>query len=186
MWWQKTAICISCCLLQVFFHYFLGTTEFFILIVMSFDHDLAICHPVHYPTIMTRNLCLKLAFSFWVVGFTIVFCKMMLLIRLPFSANYVIIYVYCDVGPILKTTCADTTILEFLGLLATNLIIPGSLLLTMISYIYILSIILQIPSATSCQKAFSTCASHLTVVSLLHEAILLMYMRLIAHSSFKN
>ena len=74
---------------------------------------------------MTSNLCLKLAFSFWVVGFAIVFCQM-LFIQLPFSGNYVISYVYCEVGSILKTTCAD--ILEFLGLLATILVIPGSLL----------------------------------------------------------
>uniref|UniRef100_A0A8D0UHK9 Olfactory receptor n=1 Tax=Sus scrofa TaxID=9823 RepID=A0A8D0UHK9_PIG len=181
----RTAICTPCCLLQAFFHFFLGTTEFFILTIMSFDRYLAICKPLHYPTIMSSKLCLQLALSSWVVGFTIVFCQMVLLIQLPFCGNNVINHFYCDVGPILKAVCTDTSILELLGLLATILVIPGSLLFTIVSYIYILSTILRIPSATGRQKAFSTCASHLTVVSLLYGAVLFMYLRPTAHSSFK-
>lgn len=181
----RTAICTPCCLLQAFFHFFLGTTEFFILTIMSFDRYLAICKPLHYPTIMSSKLCLQLALSSWVVGFTIVFCQMVLLIQVPFCGNNVINHFYCDVGPILKAACTDTSILELLGLLATILVIPGSLLFTIVSYIYILSTILRIPSATGRQKAFSTCASHLTVVSLLYGAVLFMYLRPTAHSSFK-
>ncbi|VTJ58850.1 Hypothetical predicted protein [Marmota monax] len=181
----KTVICISCCLMQAFFHFFLGTTEFLILAVMSFDRYLAICKPLHSPSIMTSNLCLQLALSSCVVGFTIVFCQTMLLLQLPFCGNNIINHFYCDVGPILKAACADTSILELLGILATIFVIPGSLLFTIISYIYILSTILQIPSAAGRQKAFSTCASHLTVVSLLYGAVLFMYLRPTAHSSFK-
>jgi olfactory receptor len=120
---------------------------------------------------MTSNLYLQLALSSWFVGFTIVFCQTMLLVQLPFCGNNVINHFFCDDGPILKAACANTNILELLGLLATILVIPGSLLFTIISYIYILSTILWIPSATGRQKAFSTCASHLTVVSLLYGAV---------------
>lgn len=181
----KTVICTTCCLLQAFFHFFLGTTEFLILGTMSFDRYLAICKPLRYPTIMTSNLCMQLALSSWLAGFTIVFCQTMLLVQLPFCGNNVINHFYCDVGPILKAACADTSILELLGLLATILVIPGSLLFTVISYVYILSTILRIPSDSGRQKAFSTCASHLTVVSLLYGAVLFMYLRPTAHSSFK-
>ncbi|XP_017516639.2 olfactory receptor 6X1 [Manis javanica] len=181
----RTAICTTCCLLQAFFHFFLGTTEFFILTVMSFDRYLAICKPLRYPIIMTRNLCLQLALGSWGVGFTIVFCQTLLLIQLPFCGNNVINHFYCDVGPILKAACADTSILELLGLLATILVIPGSLFFTVISYICILSTTLRIPSAAGRRKAFSTCASHLTVVSLLYGAVLFMYLRPTTHSFFK-
>ncbi|XP_004636444.1 olfactory receptor 6X1 [Octodon degus] len=181
----KTVICTPCCLLQAFFHFFLGTTEFLILTVMSFDRYLAICKPLRYPSIMTSNLCLQLACSSWVVGFFIVFGQTVLLIQLPFCGNNVIDHFYCDVGPILKAACADTSTLELLGLLATIIVIPGSLLCTIISYICIVSTILHIPSATGRQKAFSTCASHLTVVSLLYGAVLFMYLRPTAHASFK-
>uniref|UniRef100_H0XQ66 Olfactory receptor n=2 Tax=Otolemur garnettii TaxID=30611 RepID=H0XQ66_OTOGA len=181
----RAVICIPCCLLQAFFHFFLGTTEFLILTVMSFDRYLAICKPLRYATIMTSNLCLQLALSSWLVGFTIIFCQTMLLVQLPFCGNNVINHFYCDIGPILKAACVETSISELLGVLATILVIPGSLLCTMISYIYILSTILRIPSAAGRQKAFSTCASHLTVVSLLYGAVLFMYLRPTAHSSFK-
>ncbi|XP_007091266.2 olfactory receptor 6X1 [Panthera tigris] len=176
----RTAICIPCCLLPLF-----PGNRRVIFIVMSFDHYLAICKPLRYPTTMTSNLCLQLALSSWVVGFTIVFCQMLLLIQLPFCGDNVINHFYCDVGPILKAACTDTSILELLGLLATVLVIPGSLLFTAISYICILSTILQIPSATGQQKIFSTCASHLTAVSLLYGAVLFMYLRPTAHSSLK-
>ncbi|XP_075404920.1 olfactory receptor 6X1 [Tenrec ecaudatus] len=181
----RVVICIPCCLVQAFFHFFLGTTEFLILTVMSFDRYIAICKPLRYSTIMTSNLCLQLAISSWGVGFTIVFCQMLLLVQLSFCGNNVINHFYCDVGPILKAACADTTLLELLGLMATTLVIPGSLMFTMISYIYILSTILRIPSASGRQKAFSTCASHLTVVTLLYGAVLFMYLRPSTHSSFK-
>ncbi|XP_074153488.1 olfactory receptor 6X1 [Sminthopsis crassicaudata] len=182
---ERTIICVPCCLLQAFFHFFLGTTEFLILTAMSFDRYLAICKPLHYSTLMTSSLCLQLALSSWMIGFTIVFCQTILLFQLPFCGNNIINHFYCDIGPILKMACADTSLLEFLGLLATILIIPGSLVFTVISYICIVSTILKIPSATGRQKAFSTCASHLTVVSLLYGAVLFMYLRPTTHSSFK-
>uniref|UniRef100_A0A4X2K0C5 Olfactory receptor family 6 subfamily X member 1 n=2 Tax=Vombatus ursinus TaxID=29139 RepID=A0A4X2K0C5_VOMUR len=182
---QRIIICVPCCLLQSFFHFFLGTTEFFILTVMPFDRYLAICKPFHYSTLMTTSLCLQLALSSWMIGFTIVFCQTVLIFQLPFCGNNIINHFYCDVGPILKMACADTSLLEFLGLLATSLITPGSLVFTIVSYVYIVSTVLKIPSATGRQKAFSTCASHLTVVSLLYGAVLFMYLRPTAHSSFK-
>ncbi|XP_062993212.1 olfactory receptor 6X1-like [Elgaria multicarinata webbii] len=180
----RTTICLHCCLVQSFFHFFLGITEFLILSAMSFDRYIAICKPLHYTTIMSRKLCSLLALGSWLLGFVIIFSQAALLLKLPFCAGNIIDHYYCDIGPILKLACADTSLIEFLGLLGTITIIPSSFLFTVISYIYIISTILRIPSRKGQQKAFSTCASHLTVVTILYGAVLFMYSKPTAHSSF--
>ncbi|XP_053117192.1 olfactory receptor 6X1-like [Hemicordylus capensis] len=180
----RTTICLHCCLMQSFFHFFLGITEFLILSAMSFDRYIAICKPLHYTSIMTRKLCSVLALGSWSLGFVIIFSQAALLLKLPFCAGNVIDHYYCDIGPILKLACADTKLIEFLGLLETITIIPSSFLFSVVSYIYIILTILRIPSSKGRQKAFSTCASHLTVVSILYGAVLFMYLKPTAHSSF--
>ncbi|KAM4828403.1 olfactory receptor 6X1-like [Thomomys bottae] len=181
----RSTLCTPCCLTQAFFHFFLGTAEFFILSAMSFDRYLAICKPLRYPTIMTGRLCAQLALGSWLTAFAIVFCQTLLLSQSRFCGDHVIDHFYCDVGPLLKAACGDTSLLEVLGLLATVLVIPGSLFFTIVSYVSILSTILRIPSAAGRGKAFSTCASHLSLVALLYGAVLFMYLRPTAHSSFK-
>ncbi|XP_015266111.1 PREDICTED: olfactory receptor 6X1-like [Gekko japonicus] len=180
----RTTICLHCCFVQSFFHFFLGITEFLILTAMSFDRYIAICKPLHYATIMSRQLCSLLALGAWSLGFVVIFTQAVLLLKLPFCASNIIDHYYCDIGPILKLACADTSLVEFLGLLGTVTIIPSSFLFTVVSYIYIISTILRIPSSKGRQKAFSTCASHLTVVTILYGAVLFMYSKPTAHSSF--
>ncbi|XP_066487424.1 olfactory receptor 6X1-like [Tiliqua scincoides] len=180
----KTTICLRCCLVQSFFHFFLGITEFLILSTMSFDRYIAICKPLHYTTIMTKKLCSLLALGSWSLGFVVIFSQAALLLQLPFCAGNVIDHYYCDIGPILKLACANTNLIEFLGLLGTVTIIPSSFIFTVVSYIYIISTILSIPSRKGQRKAFSTCASHLTVVIILYGAVLFMYLKPTAHSSF--
>uniref|UniRef100_A0A8D0H0E0 Olfactory receptor n=1 Tax=Sphenodon punctatus TaxID=8508 RepID=A0A8D0H0E0_SPHPU len=181
---SQTTICVSCCLVQSFFHFFLWITEFLILSVMSFDRYIAICKPLRYTTIMTNKLCIILALGAWMLGFVVIFSQVVMLLWLPFCAGNVINHFYCDVGPILKLACADTDLIEFLGFLGTITIIPSTLLFTVVSYIYIILTILHIPSSSGRQKAFSTCASHLTVVSILYGAVLFMYLKPTAHTSF--
>nr|QKE59422.1 olfactory receptor 6X1-like protein [Alligator sinensis] len=179
----KTTICIYCCLVQAFFHFFLGSTEFFILTVMSFDRYLAICKPLQYATLMTNRVCFQLAFGAWFGGFMAIFFQTILVFQLPFCDSNVINHFYCDIGPILKIACTDTHLIELLGFVAAVTVILSSLLFTVVSYIYIIATILAIPSSTGRQKAFSTCASHLTVVSILYGAVLFMYLRPNVHSS---
>ncbi|XP_054850425.1 olfactory receptor 6X1-like [Eublepharis macularius] len=180
----RTTICLHCCLVQSFFHFFLGITEFLILTAMSFDRYIAICKPLHYTTIMTRKLCSLLASGSWSLGFVVIFTQAVLLLKLPFCAANIIDHYYCDIGPILKLACADTSLVELLGLLGTVTIIPSCFLFTVVSYVFIISTILRIPSSKGRQKAFSTCASHLTVVTILYGAVLFMYLKPTAHSSF--
>ncbi|XP_077171485.1 olfactory receptor 6X1-like [Paroedura picta] len=182
----RTTICVHCCLAQSFFHFFLGITEFLILTAMSFDRYIAICKPLHYPTIMSRQLCSLLALGSWSLGFAVIFTQEVLLLKLPFCAGNVIDHYYCDIGPILKLACADTSLVEFLSLLGTVTIIPTSFLFTVVSYMFIVSTILRIPSSKGQHKAFSTCASHLTVVTIMYGAIFFMYSQPTAHASLNK
>ncbi|XP_034992819.1 olfactory receptor 6X1-like [Zootoca vivipara] len=182
----RTTICLRCCVVQSFFHFFLGITEFLILSIMSFDRYIAICKPLHYTTIMTKNLCVLLTLGSWSLGFVVIFTQAALLLKVPFCAGNTIDHYYCDIGPLLKLACADTSLIEFLGLLGTVSIIPSSFLFTVVSYIYIISTILRIPSSKGQRKAFSTCASHLTVVTIFYGAVLFMYLKPTAHSSVRS
>ncbi|KAM7150963.1 LOW QUALITY PROTEIN: olfactory receptor 6X1-like [Macrochelys suwanniensis] len=179
----ETKICMYCCLVQAFFHFFLGSTEFFILAVMSFDRYLATCKPLLYATVMASQVCLQLSVRAWFGGFMAILFQTILVFQLPLCNSNIINYFYCDIGPILEIACT-VHLIELLGFLAAITVIPSSLMFTVVSYICRISTILCIPSATGRQKVFSTCTSHLTVVSILYGAVLFMYLRPSVHSSF--
>ncbi|XP_066486585.1 olfactory receptor 6X1-like [Tiliqua scincoides] len=181
----KTTICFYCCMAQSYFHFLFGITEFYILTLMSFDRYLAICQPLRYNTIMTPSVCYQLALCAWFGGFLTILLQTILVVRLPFCNSNVVNHFYCDIGPMLKIAGGNTELIEALGFLIAVAVILTSLLLTVVSYIFIISTILRIPSTSGRQRAFSTCASHLTVVSILYGAVLFIYLRPTAmHSSF--
>uniref|UniRef100_A0A8D0GVI0 Olfactory receptor n=1 Tax=Sphenodon punctatus TaxID=8508 RepID=A0A8D0GVI0_SPHPU len=181
---RRTTICFYCCMAQSYFHFFLGTTEFFILTVMSFDRYLAICKPLRYATIMSNKLCLQLSLGAWLGGFLANLVQTVLVLRLPFCSSNIINHFYCDFGPLLKLSCGDTSLIELLGMVVAVVVLWSSFLLTMVSYLFIITTILCIPSARGRQKTFSTCASHLIVVTIFFGAVMFMYLRPTAHSSF--
>ncbi|XP_065270238.1 olfactory receptor 6X1-like [Emys orbicularis] len=150
---------------------------------VSFDHYIAICKPLHYRTIMTKKVCFLLALRPWALGFLIIFSQAALLLQLLFCTDNIINHFYCDIGPLLKLACADTSVTEFLGYLGSVNITPISLLCRVVSYTYIITTILHFHSTSAHQKAFSTCTSHLTVVSILYRAVVSMYLKPTAHSS---
>ncbi|XP_030042607.1 olfactory receptor 6X1-like [Microcaecilia unicolor] len=180
---ERKTICLPCCVTQAFFHFFLGATEFFLLAVMSFDRYLAICNPLHYTIIMSSCICIRLAFGSWLGGFLTVFIQTVLVCGLPFCGSNVINHYYCDVVPLLKLACTDTSLLEMIVLLFATVVLLSSFIFTMISYIYIISTILRIPSNEGQRKAFSTCGAHLTVVLILYGTVIFMYVRRDAPSS---
>ncbi|XP_053216584.1 olfactory receptor 6X1-like [Podarcis raffonei] len=174
----KNTICFHCCMAQSFFYFLFGVTEFFILSIMSFDGYLAICHPLRYPTLMTSQVCLKLALAAWLAGFFSVIFQVLKAVRLPFCSSNIVHHFFCDVGALLKIAGGgDTKIIEALGFAVAVAVILSSLLLTVVIYIFIISTILCITSSSGQQKAFSTCASHLTVVSILYGSVLFIYLR---------
>ncbi|XP_054850409.1 olfactory receptor 6X1-like [Eublepharis macularius] len=177
----KDTICFTCCMAQGFIVFSIGAVEFITLAIMSFDRYVAICKPLLYKTIMTNKLCLQLALLAWVGGFLIIISQSAVVWSYPYCGLNVIDHFFCDVGPVLRLSCADTTLTELIGLLYGAAIMWGSFGFSLISYACTISTIIRIPSAIGRSKAFFTCASHLTVVSLFYLILMIMYLRPSTH-----
>nr|XP_056720017.1 olfactory receptor 6X1-like [Euleptes europaea] len=179
----RTTICFHCCMAQNFFYFSFGGAELLILTVMSFDRYLAICKPLQYPMIMSKNVCIQLSLATWYTSFFVFFCQCLFVWRMPFCASNVVDHFLCDGAPMFSLACTDTFLNELLGLLTAVLLGVLTLIFTIVSYIYIISTIMHIPSAKGRKKAFSTCTSHLIVVSILYGALIAMYVRPNLHAS---
>ncbi|XP_054850423.1 olfactory receptor 6X1-like [Eublepharis macularius] len=177
----KTTICFACCMAQGFMVFSMGAVEFITLTLMSFDRYVAICKPLLYTTIMTNELCLRLSLLAWVGGFVIIISQSAVVWSYPYCGPNVIDHFFCDVGPVLSLACADTTLMELIGLLYGVIAMWGSFGFSLISYACIIATIIGIPSATGRSKAFFTCASHLTVVIIFYLADMFMYLRPSTH-----
>ncbi|XP_032706553.1 olfactory receptor 6C3-like [Lontra canadensis] len=165
------------CLAQLFFFIFMGVSEFFLLTAMSFDHYIAICKPLHYTTIISKKICTLPVLGFWLGGFLTIFTPLMLILQLDFCASNVIDHFSCDYFPILQLSCSDTWLLEMIGFYYTFVTLIFTLGLVILSYMCILSTILRIPSASQRKKAFSTCSSHLIVISISYGSCIFMYVK---------
>ncbi|KAM6449175.1 olfactory receptor 6X1-like [Liasis olivaceus] len=181
----SNSICFYCCVIQLSFYFLFGVTEFFIITLISLDRYLAICHPLRYAIIMTSGVCLKLAIAAWFGGFFSILCQLVMIGHLPYCTSNIINHFFCDVGPVLKIAGGDIHVIEALGFLVTVVIIMSSLLFTLISYLFIICTILRMPSTTRQQRAFSTCASHLIVVTIFYGSVFFVYLRpTVKNSSF--
>ncbi|XP_040855998.1 olfactory receptor 10A4-like [Ochotona curzoniae] len=168
-------ISFPACVCQFYCFAALVATECFFLAVMSYDRYIAICNPLHYSSIMDYWSCLRLAGTSWLAGFLAPTILMVLIFRLPFCSANEINHFFCDLKPIMKLACADPWLAEKASFICTTLFALGPFLLTLASYIQIISTILRIPSASGKQRAFSTCSSHLTVVSLYYGTLGIVY-----------
>lgn len=162
----KKNISIGGCFAQMYFYFLSGCTEFILFAVMSYDRYVAICSPLQYPMIMTSSLCVHLVILSWVGGFLLILPSIILKARLPYCGPNVIDHFFCDSAPFLHLACADIHFIELLDFLSSLVLLISSLSLTVVSYVYIISTILKIPSGQGQRKAFATCASHFTVVSM--------------------
>ncbi|XP_036786921.2 olfactory receptor 6J1-like [Manis pentadactyla] len=171
------AISFAGCLTQSFFYFLLGSTEFFILAVMSFDRYVTICNPLRYAMIINKQTCILLLLGSYVGAFLSILASSILTAPLPFCGPNVINHLFCDSAPVLKLVCADISLAELADFISSVLLLLGSLLLTGVSYTYIVITILRIPSAQGRQKAFSTCVSHITVVTLYYGSSISIYVR---------
>ncbi|XP_036786079.2 olfactory receptor 6M1-like [Manis pentadactyla] len=172
----RNDISLAGCMTQIYFVFFLVTVEFILLSVMSYDRYVAIHKPLHYTVIMNGRVCLLLVLGCWVGAFLSVLYPFIVVVRLPFCYRE-IHHFFCDLAPLLHVACIDTHFIEMLSFVSSTLVLLTSLLLTTVSYTYIISTILRIPSAQGRQKAFSTCASHITVLSIAYGSSIFMYVR---------
>ncbi|XP_051838958.1 olfactory receptor 11G2-like isoform X1 [Antechinus flavipes] len=163
------------CILQFYIFSSLCATELFFLALMAFDRYVAICYPLHYPTIMTRQLCATLVSACWVGGFLWLLTPVTLLSQVPFCGSNIIDHYLCDLGAMLALSCIPVPKTTLICGTVSTLITFITLIYILVSYTQVLRAVLRVPKGSGRQKAFSTCASHLAVVSLFYGSIMMMY-----------
>uniref|UniRef100_A0A8C6CZZ7 Olfactory receptor n=1 Tax=Moschus moschiferus TaxID=68415 RepID=A0A8C6CZZ7_MOSMO len=173
---QKRTISFVPCIMQTFLYLAFAHTECLILMVMSYDRYVAICHPLHYVITMSWRVCTVLASASWVLSFLLALVHVGLILRLPFCGPHEINHFFCEILSVLKLACADTKLNQVVIFSACVFILLGPLGLVLASYMCILVAILRIQSAEGRRKAFSTCSSHLCVVGLFFGSAIVMYM----------
>nr|XP_030112326.3 olfactory receptor 6F1 [Taeniopygia guttata] len=176
-------ISFSVCILQLFFLFSLGSTECFLLSVMAYDRYLAICYPLRYSSLMSNALCVRLALSSWLGGFLAISLLAFLTSRLTFCGPEVINHFLCDIDSCLALSCSDTWPVELATFLVSIIVVVASCVVTLVSYMYIISSILRIQSAHGRKKAFSTCSAHLSVVTIWYGSTVFLYVKPSAQKS---
>ncbi|XP_061444358.1 olfactory receptor 10A7-like isoform X2 [Rhineura floridana] len=165
------------CATQMFFLIFLGASECFLLAAMAYDRYVAICKPLRYMAIMNKKVCLSLTVFSWFIGNMVSLVQTAWVFTLPFCGSNQINYFFCDIPPLIKLSCTDTSLYEMQLFIATVLVICTPFSLILVSYCLILSNILKMASSDGLQKAFSICSSHILVVSLYYGSSSLIYLR---------
>ncbi|XP_074928534.1 olfactory receptor 11L1-like [Chelonoidis abingdonii] len=159
--------------------YFLGLflgVECYLLALISYDWYLAKCKPLHYTGLMKVRICLQLAVVCWMNGFIIVTIVICLMSQLHFCGPNEINHFLCDFTPMIKLSCSDTSLITLVTFILSSIYTLPLFLLTLASYICIISTMLRIPSTTGRRKAFSTCSSHLVVVTIYYGTLIIVYM----------
>ncbi|KAK1331497.1 hypothetical protein QTO34_009454 [Cnephaeus nilssonii] len=173
---QVPSIPYAGCLTQMYFFLFFGDLESFLLVAMAYDRYVAICFPLHYTTIMSPKLCFSLVALSWVLTTFHAMLHTLLMARLCFCADNVIPHFFCDLSALLKLSCSDTQVNDLVIFTIGGLVVVIPFLLIITSYVRIVLSILKVPSARGMRKAFSTCGSHLAVVSLFFGSIIALYL----------
>ncbi|XP_004683511.1 PREDICTED: olfactory receptor 1S1-like [Condylura cristata] len=172
---KSQSISYESCIAQVYFSIVFVVIDNFLLGVMAYDRFVAICHPLNYATIMQPKLCALLTILPWVLSNIVALTHTLLLLRLLFCDGNTIPHFFCDLAPLLKLSCSDTMINELMLLVVGLSVITFPFALIVFSYVCIVRAVLRISSVEGKWKAFSTCASHLTVVLLFYGTIVGVY-----------
>ncbi|XP_075061747.1 olfactory receptor 11L1-like [Mixophyes fleayi] len=173
--YEGNAISLKSCIAQFFFFANAEALECLILTVMSYDRYLAICKPLHYSVTVNDMFCVKSITFTWLLSFFMTLTNAVAMCNLTFCGANVIDHFFCDFTPLLNLACSDASIVHVQTVIICFSVIICPFIIIVISYVYIVFTISRIPSITGRQKAFSTCSSHLTVVSIFYGALISVY-----------
>uniref|UniRef100_A0A8D0W5U5 G-protein coupled receptors family 1 profile domain-containing protein n=1 Tax=Sus scrofa TaxID=9823 RepID=A0A8D0W5U5_PIG len=174
---ESKTLSLSECATQMLFFFGLSCSNCFIMSAMSYDRYTAIRNPLHYATLMTPKVCFQLMTASWVVGFLVSLCIVVITFNLSFCDSNVIQHFFCDISPVMCLACDYTLYHEMAIFVFSAFVLGGSFILIMISYVFIGSVVMKVPSAKGRCKAFSTCSSHLTVVCIHYAFAGFVYLR---------
>ncbi|VTJ86104.1 Hypothetical predicted protein [Marmota monax] len=171
----ERTISFVACGIQIFLYLTMIGSEFFLLGLMAYDRYVAVCNPLRYPVLMNRKMCLLLAAGAWFGGSLDGFLLTPITMNVPYCGSHQINHFFCEIPAVLKLACADTSLYETLMYLCCilMLLIPISIIST--SYALILLTVHRMRSVEGRKKAFTTCSSHLTVVSIFYGATFYTY-----------
>ncbi|XP_076784738.1 olfactory receptor 1J21 [Arvicanthis niloticus] len=172
---HSQSISYAGCISQIYFFLLFGCIDNFLLTSMAYDRYVAICHPLHYTTIMSPSLCVLLVMVSWVFSSTNSLVHTLLFARLSLFRDNTVHHFFCDLSALLKLSSSDTTINELVILTLAVAVITVPFICILVSYGHIGATILRTPSIKGICKALSTCGSHLCVVSLYYGAIIGLY-----------
>ncbi|XP_043861310.1 olfactory receptor 2W3-like [Dromiciops gliroides] len=165
------------CAIQLFMFLALGGIECILLAVMAYDRFTAICKPLHYTVIMNPQLCVQLVALSWGIGLLNSMVMSPITMKLPRCGRHQVKHFLCEMPALIKMSCVDTVIMESTVFILSVIIVLVPLSLILISYGYITQTVMRIKSAAGRKRAFNTCGSHLTVVSLFYGNIIYIYMQ---------
>nr|XP_056722757.1 olfactory receptor 6B1-like [Euleptes europaea] len=168
-------ISVGGCFIQLYCFGTFVIAECYLLASMSYDRYLAICKPLQYATLMSRGFCFLLSASSWLCGITVMTLLISLVSQLKYCGPHEIDHFFCDLTPVINLSCSDTTLVTLVGLTVTVIDTIPPCLLILLSYVSIISAIIQIPSSDGKKRAFSTCSSHLIVVSVFYGSLIFVY-----------
>ncbi|XP_063158314.1 olfactory receptor 13G1-like [Candoia aspera] len=173
----KSTISFYGCITQVYFFILFLVTELLLLTSMAFDRYVAICYPMQYTLIMRKEVCAAIAVGVWVSGLINSAVHSGLILQLSFCGSNTINHFFCDLPPLLKLSCSDTSLNETMASVADVIFAGFGCGLTLASYGFIIRAIFRIRSTEGKKKAFSTCSSHLIVVSFYFSSVIYTYIR---------
>ncbi|KAM5237526.1 olfactory receptor 10J3-like [Ctenodactylus gundi] len=165
------------CAAQLFFYLTFGINNCFLLMAMGYDRYVAICNPLRYSVIMGKKGCIQLASGSLGIGLSMAVVQVTSVFSLPFCHAFIIPHFFCDVRPLLKLACSNTSVRDIVNFVVSVFVLILPMGVVFISYILIISTILKIASAEGRKKAFATCASHLTVVIIHYGCTSIIYLQ---------